>query len=200
MSSLMFMGHLYLIMYSAYLNFETFSYWFVRTVQILWNWSIFLFSLIIYFIYLHPKCFPLLVPPSRLLLPFPSPFPLRGSPLPCMPLLWALSLYRIRHTYSTEARQGIPQLHMCQEPQTSLCTLFGWWLSLWELPEVQVNWQYWSFYRVAILFSSFNPSPNYLIGVLDLLPVLGCEYLYLSQLTAGWTSQRTVMLGSCLQA
>jgi hypothetical protein len=38
----------------------------------------------------------------------------------------------------TEARQVYPLLPVCQGPQTSPCMLFGSWLSLWELPGVQV--------------------------------------------------------------
>jgi len=36
-------------------------------------------------------------------------------------------------TSPNEASQGSPLLHMCRGPWTSLCMVFGWWLSLWEL-------------------------------------------------------------------
>jgi hypothetical protein len=117
--------------------------------------------IIFYFIYLHPKCPP--SPPT-----WTSSFPL---------LLWedthtlglhfheASSLYWITESSPTEARQGSPLLYMCWVPGTSSCMLFGWWLSLWKLPGVQVSWHCWCSYRVVILFSSFCPSPNSLIGV-----------------------------------
>ena len=38
-----------------------------------------------------------------------------------------------------EARQGNPLLHIYLGPWTSLCMLFGWLLSLWELSGVQVS-------------------------------------------------------------
>ena len=41
--------------------------------------------------------------------------------------------------------------------------------------------------------------PLLCIGIRDLTPVDGCKYLYLTQLVAGRASQRTAMLGSCLQ-
>ena len=52
----------------------------------------------------------------------------------------------------TEAKKGSPLLHMCQGPQTRpcMCILFGWWLSLWELPGVQVSGHCCSSYVVAV--------------------------------------------------
>ena len=43
----------------------------------------------------------------------------------------------------------------------------------------------------------FNPSLNPSTGVPDLSPMVGCNYLHLSQSAAGRASQRTGMLGSC---
>ena len=51
--------------------------------------------------------------------------------------------------------------------------------------------------RVAI---SFSLSPNSSIGIPDLSPIVGYKYLHLSQSAAGRVSQRTTMLGFCLQA
>jgi hypothetical protein len=49
----------------------------------------------------------------------------------------ALSLYKIKHT---EGGQGSPLIPMCLGPRTSLCmVLVGWWLILWEFPEVQIS-------------------------------------------------------------
>jgi hypothetical protein len=79
----------------------------------------------------------------------------------------------------TEARQGCPLLPMCWGPRTSPCMLFGCWLSLCELPEVQVSWYCWSSYGVATPFSSFSPSSNSSIGGLDFSSVVGCKYLHM---------------------
>ena len=102
----------------------------------------------------------------------------------------------------TEAKQGspLPGGGGWGVAWTSLCMLFGWWINLWDLPGIQVSWHCWSSYGVAIPFSSFNPSPNSSIGVPSLSPMVGCKHLHLSQSAAGRASQRTAMLGSCLQA
>ena len=89
---------------------------------------------------------------------------------------------------------------MCWGPQASLCMLFGWFSVSRssegsELVDIVVLPM-----GVAIPFSSFNPTPNSFIVVLDLSPMVGCKYLHLSQSVAGRASQRTAMLGSCLQA
>jgi hypothetical protein len=57
-----------------------------------------------------------------------------------------------------------------------------------------------STYGVAIPFSSFSLSLKSSIGIPDFSPMVGCKYLHLSQSAAGRASQRTAMLGSCLQA
>jgi hypothetical protein len=54
---------------------------------------------------------------------------------------------------------------MCQGPPTIPCPLFGWWLSLWELPGDPVSWYSWCYCGVAI---SFNSSPISSIGVAHL--------------------------------
>jgi hypothetical protein len=84
-------------------------------------------------------------------------------------------------------------------PQTRPCMLFGWWLSLWDLPEVQVSWYCWSSYRVVIPFNSFNPSHHSSIDVPNLIPMVEYKYLNLSPSAAGKASQRTATLGSYLQ-
>jgi hypothetical protein len=33
-----------------------------------------------------------------------------------------------------------------------------WWSSVWEISGVQINWDCWSSYRIAILLSFFQPS------------------------------------------
>ena len=88
---------------------------------------------------------------------------------------------------------------VCWVLRTSLCMLFGWWFCLCELPGVQVRWHYGAFYGITTCFTSFSPSSNSSIGVLDLCPMVGCKCLHMSQSAAGRYSQRTVMLGSCLK-
>ena len=84
--------------------------------------------------------------------------------------------------------------------QTSPCMLYGWRLSLWELPEFQISWYCWSSYGHANSSSSFNSSPDSFIGVPDLSPIVCCMYLHLSQLAANRASQKKAKLGFCLQA
>jgi hypothetical protein len=74
--------------------------------------------------------------------------------------------------------------------------LFGWCLSVWELPGVQVSWACWSSYRVAFPLSFFNLSPSFSTGVPDFSLMVGWEFLFLSQSAAGRASQRTAILGS----
>jgi hypothetical protein len=162
-----------------------------------------------WFIYLHSKC----CPPSQSLLQefFTHPsfaservlsttptssytHPLSPHPLLTYPSPGQSSLDRIRYTLS----------HWGQIMQSSMrawtCPymLFGWCLNLWKLPRVWVSWFCQSSYGVAILFSSFNPSPNSFISVPYLSPVVGCKYLYLSQSTTERFSQWTAMLDSYL--
>ena len=132
---------------------------------------------------------------------FPSPFPhLWKGVAGYHPLTWyhtslAHQIFvGLGASSPTEDRQGSPLLLMCWEPWTNLCMLFGWWLSLWELPGVQVSWHFWSSGGVAIPFSSVSPSPNSSTGVPD-LSLNGCT----SQSAARRASQRIAMRGSCLQ-
>jgi energy-coupling factor transporter transmembrane protein EcfT len=52
----------------------------------------------------------------------------------------------------TEARAGSPLLCICQGPQTSLCMLPGWWLSVWKISGIWVSWDCWSPYGVTLLY------------------------------------------------
>ena len=85
----------------------------------------------------------------------------------------------------TESKQGSTLLHMCQGPWTSPCMLFGWWLSPWELPGVQVSWHCWSSCRIVIFWGPSIFPPNSSTGVPDLHPKFVCGYLHLSQLADG---------------
>jgi hypothetical protein len=61
--------------------------------------------------------------------------------------------------------------------------LIGWWLSLWELPGVQVSWDCCFSYGVAVFFSIIHPTPNSATGVLrspDLSLMVGYKDLNLS--------------------
>jgi hypothetical protein len=105
-----------------------------------------------------------------------------------------------RAFFPTEARHDSPLQPMCPVLRANPCMLFGWWLSLWELPGIRGSWYCWSSYGVAIPFSSLNPSLNSSIGIPRLSPMVSCKYLHLSQSAAGRASQRTDMSGSCVQA
>jgi hypothetical protein len=116
-------------------------------------------------VYLHPKCCPLLVPLWRLFPHHPSYLLLRRQPgLLDTPILWHQVSTGLDASLPIEVRHGNPLLHMCRGFWSSPCMLFGWWLSLWELPGVHVSWHYCSSYGVATPFSSFSPSSNSPIG------------------------------------
>lgn len=84
-----------------------------------------------------------MLPPFRVLCPISLPF---GSErvLPHPPISTSsshfilpgiASLYRIRfiHPFSLRPGKGV-RCYVCAWGQwTSLCMLFGWWISLWEL-------------------------------------------------------------------
>lgn len=136
--------------------------------------------LIDYFIYLH-RNYSLLRPPfSEFFTSSPSFLFWEGAFPQESPLSAAWSLYRLSTSSPNEARHSSSLLHMDWGPRTSLCMLFGLWLSLWELPEVQVIWYCWSSNGVAIPFNSFNPSPNSPIRVPKLSLMLGCICICLS--------------------
>ena len=152
---------------------------------------IFSFIFINYFIYLHTKCCPLPYSPSQSSSHHPySPLPMRKcspttlnnppSPQPSQASLWGKSLYRIRNILSHWGQTRQSSTKYLQGPRAKSCMLFGWWLSLWDLPVVQVSWFFWSSYGVAIPFSSSSPSSNHSILVPNLNPVVGCKYLHLS--------------------
>jgi hypothetical protein len=112
---------------------------------------------------LHAPTHPHLTQPA-------SPFP--GSP----------NLYRIRYILS-HWRQASPLLHVCQMPWTSLYMLFGWWLTLWEIWEVQLV------DNVLPMWLPFSLAPSTLhltlpMGVPNLSSIDGCKYLHLSQSAA----------------
>jgi hypothetical protein len=138
----------------------------------------------------HPKFLPFA---SKRVLPPPTHPPTHSCLIPvAVPFSRASKLHRTKclpsHWLSS------PLLHMCQEPWTGPCILFGWWFSPWELWGVRL-----------ILFFLWDGSPSALHqlfhGVLGLSPVVAKgDYLHLSWSGAGRASQRTAIPGSCLQA
>jgi hypothetical protein len=56
-------------------------------------------------------------------------------------------------------------LYMCWGHHISWCMLPGWCSSIWEISGVQVNWDFWSSYRVSLLLGFFQPFPNSTTGV-----------------------------------
>jgi hypothetical protein len=71
---------------------------------------------------------------------------------------------------------------MCWGPPISWCMLPGWWLTVWEVSGIQVRWDHWSSYGVALLLSFFQFFPNSTTGVPG--SSIGWEYC-LSQLLVG---------------
>jgi hypothetical protein len=58
----------------------------------------------------------------------------------------------------TKTRPSNPLQYMCWGPHIIWCMLTGWWSSVWEISGVQVNWDFCSSYKVALLcFFSFPP-------------------------------------------
>ena len=73
----------------------------------------------------------------------------------------------------TEYNAGCPLLHMWCGRHIIWCVLLGWWSSVWEISGIQVSWDCWSSYRVAIL-SFFQLFPNSITGVTQPLSI-NCE-------------------------
>jgi len=84
-----------------------------------------------------------------------------------------------------ESRPDSPLLCMCWGPHVSWCMLPGWWPSVWEISGIQVNWDCWPSYRVALLLSSFS----------SFCPLVGYKYLHLTLSAACWVFRRAVMVG-----
>jgi hypothetical protein len=87
---------------------------------------------------------------------------------------------------------------MCWGPHISWCMLPGWWSSVWEISGVQLNWNCWSSYRVALLLSFFQFPPNSTTGISSFCPLVGCKYLHLTLSAACWVFWRAVMIGPFL--
>jgi hypothetical protein len=88
------------------------------------------------------QTFPLPVPPDRVPFPLTFPFTSERATCPHPPTLEHQVSVGLDTASPIEVRHGSSLLHICQGPRTSLYMFFGWWLSLWELPGVQVSWHY----------------------------------------------------------
>ena len=90
--------------------------------------------------------------------------------------------------WETHMRHGAAHLlHVCQGPWFRLCLLFGWWLSLWELPR---SWLVDTItFPVKFLSPSEppTPSPNSSIRVPNLHAMFGHGYLLVFQSAAEWS-------------
>jgi hypothetical protein len=73
-----------------------------------------------------------------------------------------------------------PLLYECWGLHISWCMLPGWWSSVWEISGIQVNWDCWSSYRVALLLGFFQPFPKSTTGVSSFCLLFGWKYLHLT--------------------
>jgi hypothetical protein len=89
---------------------------------------------------------------------------------------------------------------MCWGCHISWYMLPSWWLSVWELSGVQVNWDCWSSYRVTFLLSFFQLFPNSITGVTSFCLLAGYKYLHLTLSAACWAFLRVVTIGPFLWA
>ena len=141
------------------------------------------FSLLIlfnFFFFYTPDCIPLLVHPLTVWHPIPPPHPNRPLNSLGPPVSWGLGASSL-----TEPRPGNPLLYMCWGPHITWYMLPDWWSSVWEILQVQVDWDCWSFYRVTFLLSFFQHFPNSTTGVSSFYPLVECRYLHLTQLLVG---------------
>jgi hypothetical protein len=131
----------------------------------------------------------------------PRPLSPKGCPhhQSSLGLLGTSSLSRVRVVFSHWGQTQQSFLCcMCQWPQTRSCMLPGWWLGVWEISWVWVNWDCWSSYGIALLLSFFQSFSNSTTGVPNFNLLVGCKYLLLSQSAVCWASWRAAMLGACL--
>ena len=83
---------------------------------------------------------------------------------------------------------------MCWGPHIGWFMLPGWWPSVWEISEVQVGWDCWSSYRIALLLSFSQHFPNSTTGINCFCPLVGCKHLHLTLSAACWVFLRAVMI------
>jgi hypothetical protein len=61
-------------------------------------------------------------------------------------------------------------------PRISWCMLLAWWLSVWEIPGVQVSWECWPSYGVALFLSFLQHFPNSTKGITSFCLLVRCKY------------------------
>ena len=125
--------------------------------------------------------------------PTPSTQPIRPLSSLGPPFSWGLGTCSLN-----EHRPGNPLLYMCWRPHISWYMLPAWWSSVWEISWVQVNWDCWSSYTIALLLSFFQLFPNSTTGFSSFSPLVGCKYLHLTLPAAFWVFQRAIMIGPFL--
>ena len=69
-------------------------------------------------------------------------------------------------------------------PWPTLCLLFGWWVTLWESPSVQVSWLAGSSNRLPVPLQALNPFSSKRLP--ETCPMIGSGSLHLFQSGAGW--------------
>jgi hypothetical protein len=103
---------------------------------------------------------------------FPQPLPHQTSKLP-----GASSLLRVRCIISEWTQTQKSSTACVLGGLISADVLFIWWSGVWEISGVQINWECWSSYRVALFLSFFQSFPNLTTGVSSFCPLVGCTCL-----------------------
>jgi hypothetical protein len=126
---------------------------------------------------------PHLIPPPLSPQDYPhSPSP----PYHISKLHGASSVLRVRCIFSDLVQNGQSLLYICWRPHISWCMLLGWCSSIWEISGFQINWDCWSTYKVALLLSLFQFSPNSTRAVTASVCWLGANIcIWLFQLLVG---------------
>jgi hypothetical protein len=139
------------------------------------------------------------LPSTLLLLPIPyllpTPLSPRGCPhSPChltSKLPGASSLLRVRCIISERTQTYSLLLYVCWWPHISWCMLPVWWSSVWKISGAHINWDCWSSYRMAFLLNFFPSSLIQQQGVSCFCPLVGRNYLPLTQLLVGSSGVRS---------
>jgi hypothetical protein len=131
--------------------------------------SIFLFKNLFIYLFIYLFILQIFSPtpslPSNCSIPLPHPLsPWGGSypftthpmwPLNSLepPVSWGLGASSI-----IEHRPSSPLLYVCWGPHISWYMLSVWWSSVWEISEIQINWDCGSSYNIDLLLSFSQPS------------------------------------------
>lgn len=84
-----------------------------------------------------------------------------------------LASWRLGVSSRNEHRTGSPLLYACWGPHISWYMLSVWWSSVWKISGVQIKWDCWSSYRIALLLKFFQPSLIQQQGSAASVPCLG---------------------------